>query len=76
MAFTVEAIFENGILHPKEPLQLKEHEKVYLTIRTSADVQKALDAVQRSYGLLRGTGDPEAVRQVAEDDAFGILESR
>ena len=32
MAFTVEAIYENGVLKPAEPLPLKEHEKVSVTV--------------------------------------------
>ena len=28
MAFTVEAVYENGVLKPSEPLPLEEHEKV------------------------------------------------
>lgn len=33
MSITVEAIYENGVLRPKQPLQLKEHEKVRITIQ-------------------------------------------
>jgi hypothetical protein len=40
-----------------------------------ADTEKALEAVQRSYGLIHWTGDVETLRQVAENDEFGILES-
>jgi predicted DNA-binding antitoxin AbrB/MazE fold protein len=32
MAITVEAVYENGILKPSQPLPLKEHEKVRVTI--------------------------------------------
>jgi hypothetical protein len=40
-----------------------------------ADVQKALEAVRRSYGMTPWTGDAETLRAIAEDDDFGILES-
>jgi predicted DNA-binding antitoxin AbrB/MazE fold protein len=73
MAITVEAVYENGTLKLDKPLPLKDQERVQVTVQSSADVQKALDAVQRSYGLLRWTGDPEVLRRVALDDEFGIL---
>jgi hypothetical protein len=44
-------------------------------VHKAADVQAALEAVERSYGLIRWTGDPEILRQIAEDDEFGILEA-
>jgi predicted DNA-binding antitoxin AbrB/MazE fold protein len=75
MPLTVEAIYENGVLKPVQPLPLKEHEKVAVSIHRAADVQNALEAVERSYGLLRWTGDPEILRRIARDDEFGILES-
>jgi predicted DNA-binding antitoxin AbrB/MazE fold protein len=34
MSITVEAIYENGVLKPAQPLPLKEHEKVEVVIRT------------------------------------------
>jgi predicted DNA-binding antitoxin AbrB/MazE fold protein len=32
MTLTVEAIYENGVLKPVEPLPLAEHEKVVVTV--------------------------------------------
>jgi hypothetical protein len=32
MAITVEAVYENGMLKPQEPLPLTEHERVHITI--------------------------------------------
>ncbi len=32
MAITVEAVYENGVLKPAQPLPLKEHEKVQVTV--------------------------------------------
>jgi predicted DNA-binding antitoxin AbrB/MazE fold protein len=32
MALTVEAVYENGVLKPAEPLPLKEHEAVRVTV--------------------------------------------
>jgi predicted DNA-binding antitoxin AbrB/MazE fold protein len=33
MPLTIEAIYENGVLEPTEPLPFKEHEKVTVTVR-------------------------------------------
>ncbi len=75
MSITVEAVYEDCVLKPTQPLPLKEHERVRVSIHTPAEVQKALAAVQRSYGLLPWSGDAETLRQIAEDDDFGLLES-
>jgi predicted DNA-binding antitoxin AbrB/MazE fold protein len=32
MALTIEAVYENGVLKPAQPLPLKEHEKVRVTV--------------------------------------------
>ena len=32
MAITVEAVYENGVLKPSEPLPFKEHERVTITV--------------------------------------------
>ncbi len=75
MTITVEATYENGTLKLSQPLPLKEQEKVQVTIQAALDVQARLDAVQRTYGLLRWTGDPKILERIALDDEFGILES-
>jgi predicted DNA-binding antitoxin AbrB/MazE fold protein len=66
---TIEAVYENGVLKPAQPLPLKEHEKVRIT------VEPELSWAERTAGMLPWTGDPEVLRRVAEDDEFGILES-
>jgi predicted DNA-binding antitoxin AbrB/MazE fold protein len=32
MSITVEAVYENGVLKPSEPLPFKEHERVSITV--------------------------------------------
>jgi predicted DNA-binding antitoxin AbrB/MazE fold protein len=76
MAITVEAVYENGVLKPTQPLPLKEHENVRVTVHTSVPVPSALGAVEQSYGLLQWTGDPDILRRIAEEDEFGIQEAR
>lgn len=75
MTLTVEATYQNGVLKPDQPLPLREHDRVRLSIHTPVDVQKSLAAVQRGYGLVPWTGDAETLRHIAENDDFGILES-
>jgi predicted DNA-binding antitoxin AbrB/MazE fold protein len=75
MTLTVEAVYQNGVLKLTQPLPLQENERVRVFIHTPVDVQTALAAVERSYGLVPWTGDSETLRRIAEDDEFGILES-
>ncbi len=70
MTLTVEAIYENGVLKPVQPLPLKEQEVVRITIESQ------LSWVERTAGMMKWTGDPEVLRRIAEDDEYGILESR
>lgn len=76
MTGTFEAIYEDGVLKPVQPLPLAEHAKVRVTIEPSTqEGGPALEAARRSYGLLQWTGDPEVLRRIAEDDEFGLLGS-
>lgn len=60
MPITVEAVYENGVLRPKEPLPLKEHEQVSLTVHPQTTW------VERTAGIMgfRGT--------VEEADYFAL----
>ncbi len=69
MPLTVDATYENGTLKLAEPLPLKEHEKVRVTIEPQASW------VDRTAGMIKWTGDSEDLRRLAEDDEFGIRES-
>ena len=69
MPLTVEAVYENGVLKPAQPLPLKEQEKVSITIRP------AISVARETAGMLRWHGDWETLRRLAEDDEFGIMES-
>ncbi len=62
MSLEVEAIYENGVLKLDAPLPLQDHERVTVQIKqhTSRIWQRA--------GALKWTGDPEVLRQIAEDD--------
>jgi predicted DNA-binding antitoxin AbrB/MazE fold protein len=69
MPITVEAIYENGVLKPRQPLPLDEHETVRITI------EPRISWAERTAGMLQWTGDPEVLRRIAEDHEFGLLES-
>jgi predicted DNA-binding antitoxin AbrB/MazE fold protein len=70
MTLTIEAIYENGVLRPLQPLPLKEHETVRITI------EPQLNWAERTAGMLQWTGDFEVLRRIVEDDEFGIREAR
>jgi predicted DNA-binding antitoxin AbrB/MazE fold protein len=69
MSLTIEAVYENGVLKPAQPLPLKEHEKVRVTVHAGPSLAR------QTAGLLRWTGDVETLERIAEDPEFGISES-
>ena len=69
MAITIEAVYENGVLKPSQPLPLKEHEKVRVT------VEPATSWTEQTYGIIGWKGDRETLRRIAEDPEFSVLES-
>jgi hypothetical protein len=74
VSFTVEATYENGVLKPAQPLPLKEHEKVQLTVHPADDVPTAPTAEPRGYGLVRWTGSLEDLDYLIEDAENDPLE--
>jgi predicted DNA-binding antitoxin AbrB/MazE fold protein len=54
MPLTIEAIYENGVLKPSQPLPLREHEKVRLQVDT---VEDAVQRVRTTAGLISCTND-------------------
>jgi predicted DNA-binding antitoxin AbrB/MazE fold protein len=61
MTLTVEAIYENGVLKPIQPLPLKEHDKVRIT------VEQEDSPLIRAYGIIGWTGDAETLERIALD---------
>jgi predicted DNA-binding antitoxin AbrB/MazE fold protein len=61
MALTIEAVYENGVLKPAQPLPFREHETVQVT------VSSASNWVQESGGILKWTRSPEELQRFAED---------
>jgi predicted DNA-binding antitoxin AbrB/MazE fold protein len=65
MAITIEAIYENGVLKPTQPLPLQEHEKVQVTIHA------AVSRVRATAGLIGWTGDAAAFDRLLEETELG-----
>ena len=59
----VEATFEDGVLKPAEPLPLKQHDKVRLTVEGLPGVTPP----RTGYGLVRWTGSIEDLNTLIED---------
>jgi predicted DNA-binding antitoxin AbrB/MazE fold protein len=70
MSLSVEAVYENGVLKPVEPLPLKEHERVRITI------QQGDTPLLRAYGIMGWTGDAETLERIALDPEFLPEEAR
>jgi len=62
LGFTVEAVYQDGVLKPSHALPFKNHERVRLTIESE------VSWAERTAGMLKWTGDPEVLRQIAEGD--------
>lgn len=69
MPLQLDATFEDGVLKFDKAPPLKEHERVTVTI------QPKTSRAHQSYGLIGWTGDPQALREIAENDECGVPES-
>jgi predicted DNA-binding antitoxin AbrB/MazE fold protein len=59
MTITIEAVYEDGVLKPTQPLSLQEHEKVQVTVKSSRS------RVRQTAGLIGWTGSQEDADFVA-----------
>ena len=64
MNLTIEAIYENGVLKPAQPLPLKEQERVQVTVHSPTSW------VTETAGMIPWAGDHETLRRLAEDVEF------
>jgi predicted DNA-binding antitoxin AbrB/MazE fold protein len=64
----IEAVYENGVLKPAQPLPLEEHQQVHLTI------QAKTSRIRQSAGLIRWKGAAEELERIAIDPEFGLEE--
>ncbi len=60
MVITVEAVYENGVLKPKQPLPLQERQTVQITVQTQ------ISSLVAAYGILGFKGS------AAEADYFAL----
>lgn len=58
MAWTIEAVYEDGVLKPTQPLPLREREQVRVT------VQQVESPLPRGYGIMGWTGTHEELEQI------------
>ncbi len=64
MAITIEAVYENGVLKPSEPLPWKDGTRVRVAI-------SSLDSpILKAYGIMGWTGDAETLERIALDPEF------
>jgi predicted DNA-binding antitoxin AbrB/MazE fold protein len=61
MTITVEAVYENGVLKPAQPLPLKEHETVQVTVQTTRSW------VEETAVIMGFQGTPEEADYFAMD---------
>jgi predicted DNA-binding antitoxin AbrB/MazE fold protein len=64
MTVTVEAVYENGLLKPSQPLPFADRTKVRVTVE--ADNSPLVQA----YGMMGWTGDAETLQRIALDPEF------
>jgi predicted DNA-binding antitoxin AbrB/MazE fold protein len=70
MAITVEAIYENGVLRPLEPLPWKEGERVRVAV-------SSLDSpLLKAYGIMGFKGTAEEAEYLAMDPDLLAEEGR
>ena len=66
MALSVEAVYENGVLKPAEPLPLQEHEKVRVT------VEPARPPIWERIAALTADAPPEEIAKLPPGGAAEI----
>jgi predicted DNA-binding antitoxin AbrB/MazE fold protein len=69
MTLTIEAVYENGVLKPAQPLPLKEQERVQITIEPRPNW------VAETAGLIGWKGSHEELRYFALDPELDPEES-
>ena len=68
MPITIEAVYENGVLKPAQPLPLKEHEQVQVTVHGPTSV------ADRTYGMIGWSGDADTFDRLLQEAGLDRLE--
>jgi predicted DNA-binding antitoxin AbrB/MazE fold protein len=64
MAVTVEAVYENGVLKPSQPLPLKDGDRVSVLV-------SSLDSpILKAYGIMGWTGDADTLERIPLDPEY------
>ena len=61
MTITIDAIYENGVLRPIQPLALKEREQVRITVEPSKSWADA------TFGMIGWKGDAETFERILSE---------
>jgi predicted DNA-binding antitoxin AbrB/MazE fold protein len=69
MSQFIHAIYEDGVLKPLEPLALTEHQRVWLSIGTSAGHESDATAIQRQ-AMEELDAEMNALADESPDDGF------
>jgi predicted DNA-binding antitoxin AbrB/MazE fold protein len=69
MPLTIDAVYENGVLKPAQPLPFKERERVQITVTSAAS------RVRQTAGLIGWTGSQEDADFVALNPELDPQES-
>lgn len=68
MTIVIEATYEDGVLKPLEPLPLKEHEKVRISVHSERS------PLMEAYGIMGFKGTAEELERFALDPEFDGLD--
>ncbi len=68
MTIQAEAIYENGVLRLDQPLPLEQGERVLI------EVLPKVSLARQALGMVKWTGDSEALEKIAKDAEFGLHE--
>jgi predicted DNA-binding antitoxin AbrB/MazE fold protein len=71
MALQVDAVYENGVLRPLQPLDLEEHERVVVSVEKASTAPDGLDVeyinqIKRELGDQRPPGLEEVRRRLSK----------
>jgi predicted DNA-binding antitoxin AbrB/MazE fold protein len=70
MSLEFAATYENGVLKPDQPLPLKDHERIVVTIRP------VVPRVVESYGMIPSPADLDALEFLARSPENDLGEHR
>ena len=70
MSITIHATYEDGVLKPAQPLPLREHEQVQVTIH------KPTRMADQTYGMIGWSGDADTFERLLKESEVDSLEPK